>query len=428
MTVNPRLVALATEFDANKAGLDYLDILAGTEGRAFTPDEQASYDGAITRMDAIAADIKTTNERSARFDAVASVTATITEPAPLVRTTNQVARTGVTFDPSAVAAPYTPRVSVEMLGEELKTRAKTQLDVANGRITRDAADEILGRAVAHGVAADGTAPVTIEGDLIKYVDAQRYAVNATRQLPMPDNHAPTFKRPRVTQRTTVGLQTTEGDVLSSQRLQLTGDTVTKLTRGGVLALSEQEIDWTDPALLGLAIQDLAESYAIDTDTVLTAAIVAAASDANETVLSLTCAASDLIPAVASAAGTVYGLAKRMADVLFVSVDRWSYLAGMVDGDGRPLFPTAGAFNTAGLNSAGVATFTGFSILGLKVIVDPNFVSNTWIVGVSSLCETYEQNKGLLSINVPSTLEVQYAYRGYFAANVYANALSPFDTV
>ena len=429
MKTNPRLAALAQEFADNKAGLDYLDELAGTAGRDLTAEERTAYEGACTRMEQISTEITEANARSLKFDAVAAVTATIDTPTH-TRTENVEDRGIVTYNPADAQRPYRAAVAVETMGAELKTRAKVGLDIANGRITRDAGDEVLGRALAHGVAADGTAPVTIEGDLINFVDANRYAVNAARALPMPDNHAPTFKRPRLTQHTTVDTQVTEGDVLSSQRLQNTGDTVTKLTNGGVLALSEQEIDWTDPAMLGLAIQDLAEQYAISSDTVLTAAISASAAlgtFANKTILSLTAASDALVPAIASAAATVYGNAKKLADTLFVSVDRWAFLAGLVDADGRPLFPTlsGSAFNAAGSNGLGVASFTGFSIMGLKVVVDPNFASNTWIVAVSQLCEFYEQNKGLLSINVPSTLEVQYAYRGYVAANVYTQGLSPF---
>lgn len=423
MTVkpNPRLTALAAEATDLRGGIDYLDALAGEQGRDLTELERTAYNEAGARIDAISSEITEVNERTARFDAIAPVTATLAPEVGRTRVEHVEPRTPVVATGNFGELYRSDIVKTEELGSFALTLGRMKL----GKISEEAAQEELGRTVAHGVAADGTAPVTIEGDLIKFVDATRYAVNASRRLPMPDNHAPTFKRPRVTQRTTVAVQATEGDILSSQRMQLTGDTVTKGTYGGVLALSEQEIDWTDPALLGLAIQDLAESYGIATDTVLTAAIVAAAVSGNKTILSLTAASADFIAALASAAGTVYGNAKRMADTLFVSVDRWAYLAGLVDGDGRPLFPIAGPLNNAGMNANGVASFAGFSILGLDVVVDPNFVSNTWIVGVASLCETYEQNKGLLNIAVPSTLEVQYAYRGYFAANCYQNAFSPF---
>ncbi len=357
----------------------------------------------------------------------------IKDPGIKTRMERMAAVAGVNVDagvagPGPAAAPSVAGDFITRTSEwAMATTAQMFEHVAGRQIRVAGGSDVLQRVVAHGVAADGTAPVTIEGDLVKFVDANRYAVNAARRVPMPDNHAPTFKRPRVTQRTTVGQQVTEGDVLSSQRLQLTGDTVTKLTRGGVLSLSEQEIDWTDPQMLGLAIQDLAESYAIDTDTVLTAAIEAQADQASAVVLSLTAAPDVFLKAIADAAGVVYAAAKRLPDTLFVSVDRWSYLLSLVDTTGRPLFLSGQQFNSIG-SGGNASSFSGsMNIAGLNVVVDPNFNTNVWCVAASSLVEFYEQDKGLLSINVPSTLEVQYAYRGYAAANVYPQAICGFET-
>lgn len=429
MRTNPRLAVLATEYTNLRGGLDYLDDLAAAEGRDLNTDERAAYDGALTRSAEITTEVEGIKTRSAGLDADAEAMAKLVNAAPTHTRTEHVAeRSPFSYDPAAVRPYQRPSASIAEIGDYAMTVTRSRF----GRLGVDkfrafaGDEETLTRTLAHGVSADGTAPITIEGDLIKFIDSQRYVVNACRQLPMPDNHAPSFKRPRATQFTTVGQQVNEGDVLSSQRFQNTGDLITKTTQGGALSLSEQEIDWTDPALLGLAIQDLAAQYAIDTDTLLATAISTAALDANETVLSLTANAAAVVTAVAAAAAQVYSTAKRMADVIFVDVNRWAFLAGLTDGDGRPIFPIAGPFNTAGVNNDGVANFSGLKILGLEVVVDPNFTSNFWAVGVSQLCEFYEQNKGLLSINVPSTLEVTYAYRGYAAANVYSQALSPFD--
>lgn len=433
------LVRLRDELISQRDGCKYLDDLAEGEDRALTADENAKYDVAVTRMEALAnVEIPAAVKRQEAFDKVAEVTSGITDHVPTAKRHESPARTESTlvrFDASKAGTPYVPEsVPVEELGDFALTLGRARM----GKITPDEANETLGRfgweidetlqrAVAHGVAADGTAPVTIEGDLIKFVDANRYAVNASRRLPMPDNKAPTFKRPRVTQRTTAGKQVTEGDVLSSQRMQLTGDTVTKETHGGVLSLSEQEIDWTEPAMLGLAIQDLAESYAIDTDNALCDAIEAALTASVQTVVSLTAASDVFIAALAKSAVAVFGTSKKLADTLFCSIDRWGYLAGLCDSAGRPIFPMVGPNNAAGSNTSGIATFTGFNIMGLDLVVDPNFTANVWGTAVSSLVESYEQNKGLLSIAAPSTLEVQYAYRGYFAANVYTQGVNALET-
>lgn len=275
---NPRLQQLRDEFTGLRAAVDLLDAKCAAEKRDLTENERMQYEGACTRMEEISADITETSERMEKFDAAAEAAAKVLDAPSVV--TRMEERGIVTYDPKKAGRPYRSSVATEELGEFGKTLGRAILDRAAGKISED---EVLQRVVAHGVAADGTAPVTIEGDLIKFVDANRYAVNRARLLPMPDNHAPTFKRPRATQRTTVATQVTEGDVLSSQRFQAGGDTVTKVTKGGVLSMSEQEIDWTDPALLGLAIQDLAESYAIETDDTLCTAIETAADASTNTV-------------------------------------------------------------------------------------------------------------------------------------------------
>lgn len=415
MRTNPRLNQLKAEATSLRGGCEYLDALAAAENRALSADEQTSYDAALTRMEAIGAEVEATKTRQEKLDDNAAVLAQLggADPAPeLVR--------GVTPSAPGSIVQVHERRPVDAC-YDLGTYALVRGQVLHGSKTVEEGNEVLTRTLQHGVAADGTAPVTIEGDLINFVDANRYAVNAARKLPMPDNHAPTFKRPRVTQRTQVGNQAAEGDVLSSRRLQLTGDTVTKRTEGGVLSLSEQEIDWTDPAMLGLAIQDLAEQYAIDTDDVLTTAIEAGITS-NKTTLADDASLVDFTPAFAEAVGAVYTAAKRMANVVFASVDRWVYLNGLTDADGRPAFPTVGPQNAPGSNGGGQTSLGNLSISGIPVVVDPNFSSGTLIVAASSLVEFYEQNKGLLSIAAPSTLEVQYAYRGYVAANVYAAGL------
>lgn len=400
---NPRISVLSDEFTAKRAQLDALDKIAADEARDLSEQERADYDANVTRMEAIGLEIEDVKKRDERFDAVAKVTASI-QPA-------------YTRDRSPVAI-----VDVPSMGQQIKTRALHSLGKA------DEDYELLQRTLAHGTSADGTSPVTIEGDLIKYVDANRYAVNASRRLPMPDNKAASFKRPRWNVSTSVASQASQGAVLSSTAPTTATDTVSKATYGGTISLSEQEVDWTEPQMLALAVQDLAQQYAIVTDDVLCTAIETASTASVQTVCSLTAASDVFIKAIAAAAGIAYGTSKQLPDTLFVAVDRWTYMLGLTDGNGRPLFPVSGqSVNSPGANANGVTGFTGFSILGLNVVVDPNFTTNLITVAVSSLVEFYEQDKGLLQIAAPSTLETTIAYRGYVATNVYANGFGAIET-
>jgi hypothetical protein len=53
--------------------------------------------------------------------------------------------------------------------------------------------------------------------------------------------------------------------------------------------------------------------------------------------------------------------------------------------------------------------------GLRVVVDRNFANDTFIVGDPSGYEIFEQQKGAISLDAPSTLSRTIAFRGYFAA-------------
>jgi hypothetical protein len=52
--------------------------------------------------------------------------------------------------------------------------------------------------------------------------------------------------------------------------------------------------------------------------------------------------------------------------------------------------------------------------GLNVVVDRNFAANTLIVGDASGYEIFEQQKGAISLDNPSTISRTLAWRGYFA--------------
>lgn len=291
---------------------------------------------------------------------------------------------------------------------------------------RDAVSEFetLERALQHQGTADnlGVIPVNIIGDVIKFVDASRPAVNSSRRLPMPAK-GKTFTRPRATQFTSVAAQSAEGDVLASQKFLITSDTITKGTYGGVLNISEQDIDDSEPALLDLAIVDLAEQYAIQTDDVTCTAIETASTASAATTLSLTATSDDFIAAIAAAASVVYGTAKALPDVLYASIDRWAYLIGLTDDAGRPLFP-----NLAPQNAPGTASADNFqsNVMGLQLVVDPNFTANFFAVAASKYVETYENVKGLATLQAPSILETQVAYRGRFAANVYTQGFGALE--
>jgi hypothetical protein len=270
----------------------------------------------------------------------------------------------------------------------------------------------------------GILPTPIVGDLVKFVYALRPTVAVSRELPMPAS-GKTFTRPRVTQRTTAGQQT-EGSALSSQKMTVVSDTVTKTTQGGFVTLTEQDIDWTDPSFLQILFEDLAQSYAIQTDSLLAAAILAAGVTNKVTGYTPASSAWTVFYAkLVAAAQSVFTNAKQLPDTLFAAPDVWAAIVGYLDSNNRPVFPTLNPFNAAG-GPMEVTNFNG-SPLGLNLVVDPNFAAGACVVAASRYGEFFEQNKGLAQIMAPSTLTVDVAYRGYFATNVYANGFVSMQT-
>jgi len=76
-----------------------------------------------------------------------------------------------------------------------------------------------------------------------------------------------------------------------------------------------------------------------------------------------------------------------------------------------LFPNLNAQNAFGAVAVTSDVGTAF---GCRVVRDRNFAANTLILGDTSGFEIYEQQKGAISVDVPSTLSRTIAFRGYFA--------------
>jgi hypothetical protein len=97
---------------------------------------------------------------------------------------------------------------------------------------------------------------------------------------------------------------------------------------------------------------------------------------------------------------------------------------MKDGENRPLFPQIGPMNAAG-TMGGAVSYNG-NPLGLQLVVSNQILDQAigdndaedyaFIFNARSI-EVYEQQKGAISVDVPSTLGRQLSFRGYFAPKV-----------
>ena len=257
----------------------------------------------------------------------------------------------------------------------------------------------------------GVLPLPIVQPVYNNFIGRRPVIDAIGAKAMPQG-GKVFIRPEVTTHTSVGVQSTENTALTQGTFVVTDNQVTKGTYGGYVTLSEQSIDWSTPEIIGLVLDDMGRIYANATDNVAADNLVAGA-----TVTSNFTAASEADPSywqawVSAAATTILsGSNGNLPTHMFVSPDFWGTLMGLSDTADRPLFPAVGPMNAYGNLMPGQPNGIAF---GLQVVVDRNFAANTIIVGDASGYEIFEQQKGAISIDVPSTLSRTIAFRGYLA--------------
>jgi hypothetical protein len=278
--------------------------------------------------------------------------------------------------------------------------AKLRDPAAAQRIMRAQAEY---RVVADQKLADnpGIVPTPIIGPVGGVLPSSRPFIDSVLNRPMPAGGS-SFNRPVITQHSLVGLQATEKTQLASQKLTITSTAVAKKTYGGTLDISFQDRDWTDPAILAIAVSDLQAVYAGQTDNA--AADAALAATTGTFVLADAAAEGPARAAILQASSQIFANVKQRPDAVWFSPDEYATWAAMTTSVGLPSFPGLGAD----------ATTAGGSLMGLRAVVDGNFAAKTMIIGVSSYFEHYETVGGLLAVTEPTILGYTIAYYGYVA--------------
>ena len=257
----------------------------------------------------------------------------------------------------------------------------------------------------------GVLPTPIIGPVYNNFIGRRPVVDAVGAKSMPGG-GKIFIRPEVTTHTSIGASLAE---MSNQSgtFVVSSNQVTKQIFGGYVNVSEADLDWTDPAILSILLDDMGRIYANATDNYAADTLVAGATTTQAF------AAADLdkpevwAAEIAEAAATILTSSNgNLPTHLFLAPGIWGNLLGLSDSSKRPLFPQIGPMNAFGNLAPGQNNGNAF---GLQVVVDRNFASGTAIVGDASGYELFEQQKGAISLDNPSTLSRTIAFRGYFAA-------------
>jgi HK97 family phage major capsid protein len=270
--------------------------------------------------------------------------------------------------------------------------------------------DLYHRAAAHQTTADtpGLLPEQILGPVVSFVDASRPLTSALgpRQLP-----SGSWSRPKVTQHTAVAGQSPEKTELVSQKMVIDKLPVSASTYGGYVNVSRQSIDWTQPAIMDLVINDLAGQYALDTEN-HTCSTLSTAAPAGPTLPTGTPTADDVAGALWGAAATILAATGGQGRVFAAAPPELMGILG-------PLFPPVNPGNaqSAGFTTAALASGPAGSIAGIPIYVSNGMAADTILVLSSAAAEVYEDRIGPLQVVEPSVLGVQVAYAGYFAALV-----------
>jgi HK97 family phage prohead protease len=262
----------------------------------------------------------------------------------------------------------------------------------------------------------GLLPVPVLGPVFEDLNYIRPVVSAVGARAMPDGgQSKTWIRPTWTTHTSVGAQSPELSGVSATTPVIASNVVTKTTLAGQVTLSVQDVDFTSPAALEIILRDLAGQYMLQSDAVACNAITAGGTASGSTWTVTANDPSTLIAAIYDAATDILQATNFLPDHLFVSTDVWKQLGSQLDADDRPVFPYTAAAGLMGVNAMGTANVTQmntFNPFGLNLVVDRAFASGTMTVARGSAIEFYEQVRGIMSVEVPSTLGRTFSYYGY----------------
>jgi HK97 family phage prohead protease len=262
----------------------------------------------------------------------------------------------------------------------------------------------------------GLIPTPVLGPVFQDLNFIRPVVNAIGARAMPNGGASkTFIRPTITTHTSVAAQSSELAAVSATTMVIAANTVSKTTLSGQVTLSIQDVDFTDPASLQIVLNDLIGEYLIASDNVAADAITAGATASGATWAVTAGDPSSLISAIYTSAYNILLNTNFLPDHIFVAPGVWQALGAQLDADNRPVFPYVGAAGLMGVNGMGAANITvanTFNPFGLNLVADRNFAAGTMVVARKQAIEFYEQIRGLMSVELPSTLGRNFSYAGY----------------
>jgi HK97 family phage major capsid protein len=238
----------------------------------------------------------------------------------------------------------------------------------------------------------GVVPPAYLSELIGVIDNSRPFLSSTRRLNTPAAGM-SMVVPKITERPSTGVQSTEKSELSSNDTTITTETFNAVTIGGVGDISLQLLKRSDPSFLELYLQLLAEAYAIDCEDQALRALF------NE-IGGGVGGASSLDPdnlTLGAAYQTSFDAIRRPPDTIWLSTEA---VGGFIDAKATttnaPLYSNITANATVGGGISG-------TIQGLRAVHTPALDAHGSfaVVGPSSGFAWAEDGTYTLQVDVPS---------------------------
>ena len=259
----------------------------------------------------------------------------------------------------------------------------------------------------------GVIPTPIIAPVYNNFQGRRPLIDATGVRAMPQSGA-VFIRPVVTTHNSIGTAT-QNTTITASEFVVDDVQITKTIQGGYVEISEASLDWSQPEVLSALLDDMARVYADRTDLLACSELVTGTTNSNNfTNASITDPAEWVRWMYQAAADILTGSNGNLPSVLAVSPNIFQYLGQLVDGQDRPLFPQVGPMNAYGTMTPGSDSAVAF---GLRLVVDRNLGATDMVIMDPTGIENWEQQKGAISVEQPSQLSRQIAFRGYFASKV-----------
>jgi hypothetical protein len=408
---------LAEKIEANLARIRSITNAASDAGRALNPGEETTIRGILeenkpleTQRDILldAAKREAAQAQTRAFYSGHTADVQVRQADDSARFLKDIAATPGVTGPAA---------------EFIRGRAKAHKDNDTAtleRYQRAVQHDLSTRAIAHELLAEvpGLLPKPVVGPLINWIDISTPVTGAFTRLPLVAKGS-TFDRPRVTQHTQAGKQATEKTDFASRTLKVTSLNIPKQTIGAALNLSRQVIDWSEPGVLEIVLQDMANQIALECEKAVTDAVIAAATQTTTLDLS-TATAKDVVAAIFAASAQVYaGTKARLANRILMAPDVLGAVAGIAADDGRGIlnFGYGLGVNNIGEATGGAATYEGIQILGLPVAVAPNAAAGTFLVADAQSVEVYEDRTQLLTVDEPRIAGLEVGMWTYLGVGV-----------